>query len=200
MEEEMKKMVHTKERIIVSTIEIIHELGMHGLSTREIAKRLAISEGTIFKHYASKKDIFLAVLEHYSQFDIDIIKTTELKKLEPKEAILFFVNAYMEYYENYPAITAIGQNLEELGKMPALSSKIEAILYLRTRFLIDQIEIAKEKQLFSKALNSELLADIINGSLIYISLKWRLSHFSFSLRKRTITSINMIFNQFLLKG
>jgi len=99
--------LHRKDAIVLKAIEIIDETGLQGLSTREIAKRVGISEGTIFKHYKSKNEVLLAVLEHFSAFDDEIIKTIYLRKKTPKEAIIFFVSSYVEYYENYPAITAL---------------------------------------------------------------------------------------------
>lgn len=193
------QIIHTKERIVFIAIEIIDELGIQGLSTREIAKRLDISEGTIFKHYNSKNEIFLSVLEHYSKFDLDIIKTTELKELKPKDAILFFINAFAEYYENYPAITAISQVSDVLSNIPELQNKIESIYKVRTEFLVERIEEAKNNHSITEDVVSEYLADIISGIMMYTNLKWRLNHFDFSLKSTMNSSVEMVLNKFFQK-
>jgi AcrR family transcriptional regulator len=198
MEGDMQ-IIHTKERIVFIAIEIIDELGIQGLSTREIAKRLDISEGTIFKHYNSKNEIFLSVLEHYSKFDLDIIKTTELKELKPKDAILFFINAFAEYYENYPAITAISQVSDVLSNIPELQNKIESIYKVRTEFLVERIEEAKNNHSITEDVVSEYLADIISGIMMYTNLKWRLNHFDFSLKSTMNSSVEMVLNKFFQK-
>ncbi len=43
------KLLHTKEGLIVSTVGVLSEYGLQGLTTREVAKRQGISESTIFK-------------------------------------------------------------------------------------------------------------------------------------------------------
>ncbi|HWQ42004.1 MAG TPA: helix-turn-helix domain-containing protein [Desulfosporosinus sp.] len=50
-------------------IEVIDEQGLQGLTTREVAKKQDISESTIFKHYKSKNELILAVLDYFSQYD-----------------------------------------------------------------------------------------------------------------------------------
>jgi AcrR family transcriptional regulator len=75
--------LHRKDRLILTTIDIIDELGIQSLSTREIAKREGVSEATLFRHFKSKNDLLAAVLEYYSKFDDDIYQTTGINKLKP---------------------------------------------------------------------------------------------------------------------
>ena len=91
-----KQFFHRKDRIILTAIEIINELGIQGLSTREIARRQEISEGTLFRHYKSKNDIILAVLDDFSKYDADIFHSVELKKLKPQRSTYLFCRFF--YY------------------------------------------------------------------------------------------------------
>lgn len=47
--------------IIIAAIELFGEKGYAATPTREIAQRAGVSEGTIFKHYATKKELLLNV-------------------------------------------------------------------------------------------------------------------------------------------
>ncbi|TCT12130.1 TetR family transcriptional regulator [Natranaerovirga pectinivora] len=192
----MKKVLHTKERIIFTTVEIINELGIQGLSTREIAKGLNISEGTIFKHFNTKNEILLAVLDHYSQFDEDIIKTTELKNLNPKEAILYFVNAYAEYYENYQEITAITLCIEVFYNIEELSKKIYDIFTTRINFIEKKIHTGVEMNLIKEVEGIDNLAEIIHGTIIYKIIKWRINKFNFSIKEEVNNSIQSVLNNY----
>ncbi|SFB27071.1 transcriptional regulator, TetR family [Lentibacillus halodurans] len=48
--------------ILKSAIELISEKGYYNTSTSEIAKRAGVAEGTIFRHYSTKKDLLVAIV------------------------------------------------------------------------------------------------------------------------------------------
>ena len=188
----MKLPIHRKERVILTAIEIINDLGIQGLSTREIAKREDISEGTLFKHFKNKNEILLGVLEHYSQYDMDIIESIKLKKLPFAEAIKYFIDSYALYYENYPEITAITQIYEVLANDQNLAVKVMDIYNVRYKFMYDTIESAKLSGELSLEVDSIILSDTILGLFNAICLRWRFEKFSFSLQNQTMLAMDMI--------
>ena len=121
----VKDILHRRELVIFTAIDVINEYGIQGISTKEIAKRQGIAESTIYKHFKAKKDIILAVLDYYSQFDSDIFVTALDQSNSPIEAILLFTKSYAEYYENYPAITAITQSYDALLTNPNFVDKVQ---------------------------------------------------------------------------
>lgn len=48
--------------ILKAAIELISEKGYYNTSTSEIAKRAGVAEGTIFRHYSTKKDLLVAIV------------------------------------------------------------------------------------------------------------------------------------------
>lgn len=48
--------------IVRAAIELISEKGYYNTSTSEIAKRAGVAEGTIFRHYRTKKDLLVAIV------------------------------------------------------------------------------------------------------------------------------------------
>lgn len=63
--EEMKsedKMTEKQRRILEASIKLFAEKGFHASSTSEIAKEAGVAEGTIFRHYKTKKDILIAAV------------------------------------------------------------------------------------------------------------------------------------------
>ncbi|MCX7921995.1 MAG: TetR/AcrR family transcriptional regulator [Clostridia bacterium] len=191
-----KTILHRKESIIFTTIDVINEFGVQGTSTREIAKRQGISEATIFKHFKTKNELLSAVLDCYSQYDPDIITTTRIKLNNPKEAINFFVNSYSEYYENYPAITAITQSYDILACDPELGEKIRGIFLRRIDFIMEVIEEAQKVGQISNSTDAEKLAYTIYGTCKTICLKWRFSQYNFPLKEYTLSTLQMILEAF----
>ncbi|MDF2592112.1 MAG: transcriptional regulator TetR family [Clostridia bacterium] len=190
------KLLHRKDSLILTTVDVMNELGIQGLSTREIAKRQGVSEATLFRHFKSKNELLIAVLDYYSQFDSDIAKSTEMKQLSAREAIEFWINSYVEYFENYPAITAINQAYDVLASDEALAVKIKEIFNYRRNMLKTLIDRAKQAGEIKHEIESENLTDIILGHKNYNCLKWRLDNFSFSLKNTTMLTLKMILDAF----
>jgi AcrR family transcriptional regulator len=51
-----------QKKIIIAAIEYFAEKGYAGTSTSEIAKKAGVAEGTIFRHYKTKKDLLLSIV------------------------------------------------------------------------------------------------------------------------------------------
>ncbi len=54
-----------KDVILQTAIELFYTKGFTATSTSEIAARAGVAEGTIFRHFKTKKEILLAVLENF---------------------------------------------------------------------------------------------------------------------------------------
>lgn len=51
-----------QRKIIVAAIDSFSEKGYAATSTSEIAKKAGVAEGTIFRHYKTKKDLLMAIV------------------------------------------------------------------------------------------------------------------------------------------
>jgi AcrR family transcriptional regulator len=56
------KMTEKQKRIFESAIEVFAEKGFAASSTSEIAQRAGVAEGTIFRHYKTKKELLLSIV------------------------------------------------------------------------------------------------------------------------------------------
>lgn len=60
-EGEDSKKTEKQVRILEAAIEIFAEKGFAAASTSEIAQKAGVAEGTIFRHYKTKKDLLLSI-------------------------------------------------------------------------------------------------------------------------------------------
>jgi AcrR family transcriptional regulator len=56
----------TRERIIQGAAQVFAQKGYEGATTRAIAEAASVNEVTLFRHFGSKKNIFMAVIERFS--------------------------------------------------------------------------------------------------------------------------------------
>ncbi len=189
-------LLHRKEYLVMTAIDIIDELGIQGFTTRELARRQSVSEATIFRHYKNKNELLLAVLDYYAQFDADIFQSVRLSDLKPIEAIKYSMMAYAEYYENYPAITAITQLYDVLRYDSDLADKVRKIQHYRTRMLTQLIDTAQIASDIPKQFDSVYIAVLILGFMREIFLNWRLDGYSFPLKERINAALDMYLGTF----
>ena len=55
-----------REDILQSSLHLFAERGFHGTSMRDIAREAEITEGLIYHYFASKRDLFRAIIDEYS--------------------------------------------------------------------------------------------------------------------------------------
>jgi hypothetical protein len=135
-------------------------------------------------------------LDFYTKYDSDIIISTREKMSNPLEAIIFYFKAYTEYYENYPAITAINQAYDVIACNDELKKKVKDIFVNRTSFTKELIDAAKEAGQICPDADSEQLADIIYGVNASICLKWRFNGYNFSLKEQTLSAVKTVLKAF----
>lgn len=183
--------LHRKDSLILTTVDIIEELGIQGLTTREIAKRQKVSEATLFRHYKNKNELLLAVLSFYEQYDSDIFLTICQSGLKPMDAIKQYVMKYAEYYQNYPAITSITQVYDVLRYDAELEGKILDIQHNRISMMTQLVEVAQNADEIRKDYSAEMIAVMILGFFREICLNWRLEKYDFSLCDRVKDSLDL---------
>jgi AcrR family transcriptional regulator len=66
----MRQRLPSEERrrlIIDGAAELFSKHGLKGTTTREIAKAVGVSEATVFKHFATKEELYAAIIEAKAQ-------------------------------------------------------------------------------------------------------------------------------------
>ena len=195
----METMLHRKESLILTAIEVINELGVQGLSVREVAKRQGISNASIFSHFRSKSELMLYILEYYTQYDNAVLQAIKIKNLKSVEAIKYFMESYYTYYENYPQITAIALAYDVLKCEEGLAEKIKSILLNRSVSLMLMVREAQATGEIRADIDSESISDIILGSCRELCLKWRVEGFTFPLKDRIMYTVDAILDSFKQK-
>jgi len=189
-----KKYIKRKERIILTAIDIIDELGIQGLTIRTIAQREKITESAIYRHFSSKKDIILAVLDKYSNFDAKIMNAIVEQEYSPIDGLFFFIKSFAEYYESYPQITSIiflyGMDIGLYGE--EIEKKMKQITERRRNFLSGLIQKGKENGEIASKFSTHELSLIICACIKEIILIWRKSSHEFSIKERILELVNKL--------
>jgi len=116
-----KKMSEKQKKVVVAAIEMFAEKGYAATSTSEIAKRAGVAEGTIFRHYKTKKDLLLS-----------IVMPTIVNYLAPFYAKNFVNEVFNDKHATFETfLRTLIQNRYEFAKQnfPSLRIFMQEILY-----------------------------------------------------------------------
>ena len=73
----------TKERILETALELFAQSGYLGTSMSDIAEKLGITKGALYKHYTSKQEILDSIVEQMNKMDYERAKAYEMPEAEP---------------------------------------------------------------------------------------------------------------------
>ena len=81
----------TKAKIPEVALELFSQNGYPGTSMSDIAGKLGITKGALYKHYASKQEILDSILERMNKMDYERAEEYEMPEAEPDG----FAEAYL---------------------------------------------------------------------------------------------------------
>lgn len=191
----MKGFPGRKDNIILAAIDIISQDGIQGLTTKKIAARQGISESLLYRHFKSIDDVLIAVIRSFSRYDSMIINTMRKKDIPGKEKVIAYIKPMVELYENYPALASVALNYETLLRYDHTRQLVTDILNNRRGFVKSVIERAQAEGEIDNWFSSQQLVDIIEGILIGMILRWKISGYGFSLKKDMLAAIKKLLDR-----
>ncbi|MES3036420.1 MAG: TetR/AcrR family transcriptional regulator, partial [Bdellovibrionota bacterium] len=87
----------TKEKILLSSIELFNKNGVQAVSTNHIAKALEISPGNLYFHYDNKEEIIAELFRRMARETYQLWLPKRSKTLQP----LQFIDENFELYWKY---------------------------------------------------------------------------------------------------
>lgn len=96
-----------QEQIKQAVLDIIYTDGLKSLSTHNLAKRIGMSEASIFRHFKTKQDIILSIINDVQTDFIDVLRKIALSALPPAERLEKFLCATINYLTVNKGITML---------------------------------------------------------------------------------------------
>src|SRR4051812_37717095 len=90
----------TKKRIVAAALGLFQSRGFDRTTTKQIAQKARIAEGTVFNYFPTKEDIALHFFEEEVEHAIDAVKANKALRKRPLDEKLF---ALVQYQLDYLA-------------------------------------------------------------------------------------------------
>jgi AcrR family transcriptional regulator len=94
--------VPPRERILNAAYQLFSRRGIRGVGTDEVIERAGVAKATLYRHFATKNDLVLAVLERREQLWTHglIEAQSELRGNTPEDRLLAIFDVLHDWFQN----------------------------------------------------------------------------------------------------
>ncbi|MBL0066293.1 MAG: TetR/AcrR family transcriptional regulator [Bacteroidetes bacterium] len=178
--------------IIEAAGRILTSSGVSGLTIKNLAAEMKFSEGAIYRHFKSKEDIIIAMLNYLAQtMDSRLTGTLATELSVEEKFIALFRNQFSFFKKNPHFVVAVFSD----GLMEASQSINETILKImdvKLKHLYSVLAEGQKKGVFTKSILTAELVHIAMGAFRLHMYKWRVANFSFDIQQKRDTMIQSV--------
>jgi len=186
-----------RKQIIDALRKLIIKQGSEHVTVRRLAHEVGITEGAIYRHFKSKKEILLFLVNYIEESLIGDIEKSQSgqNQLEFLENIL---HNHLSSIEQRKGISfLVIAEIISLGDKK-LNQKIYETLTKYISHLTRIISDGKKSGTIREDINAEMAATVFFGMIQGLITRWALSNYEFTLEEKTVFIWN-IFRE-ALKG
>jgi AcrR family transcriptional regulator len=171
-------------KIIEAAGKILTTGGIGGLTTKNLGKEMQSSESAIYRHFASKEEIIIGLLDYLCE-SLDEKYTLGISKNDnPEQQFKDLFQLQLEYFTNNPHfVVAVFSDglLEESDK---INAAILRIMAMKQKHLLPIIQSGQAAGIFTTDLSVEDILHISMGTIRLQMFKWRVADFKFDIRQK----------------
>ncbi|BBE50860.1 Nucleoid occlusion factor SlmA [Ferriphaselus amnicola] len=176
-QEIIKRRLPTEERqgeIIRVAVELAAERGVDSVTTQDMADAMNVTQGAIFKHFATKDDIWFGVMNWVRDRLMSVLDKAASEAADPLDAIERMFFAHITFINKHPAIPRLLFSEMLHKKSSKLRVLIQTIISGYETKIATLLDAAKEQGLVSDELDSQhaavLYIGMIQGLVMQITI------------------------------
>ncbi len=181
-----------QQQIIDESIKIIDKKGIQGLTIKNLSKAIGISEPGIYRHFESKTEILINILNNFKEMALGLSGIIETYNVSAIEKMRFMFSKLFEMFSENPSIVSVIFSEEIFKNEEVLKNKIAEILNLNTQTIEKIIAKGQAEKNVREDIDEENLALLAMGSIRLLVKKWDLNNHNFDLSAEGEKLINVL--------
>ncbi len=176
-------MTQRQSEILQESIKLIADKGIQGLTIKNLANSIGVTEPAIYRHFKNKQSILIGILSLFKNNKEDFFKYFQIDETNPLEQLKTLFEIRFKFFSNNRAIASVIFSEELFRNDPLLSKTVYEIMKENQKILLPIIKAGQKVGVIKKDVTADQIAFIIIGTIRLIVTKWRLSNYSFNLEK-----------------
>ncbi len=182
-------------QIVEASIEIIAAKGIQGLTIKNLSKEIGISEPAIYRHFDSKTEILLTILNNFKEMASFLGGMMTVNQGTAFEKIDFMFSRIIDIFLDTPSFISVIFSEELFRNEKVLQQKVVEILEMNETTVEQIIQLGQDNNEVRTDIDSKTLALIVMGSLRFSVKLWDLKGVKKDLKKegeKLISNLKMI--------
>lgn len=173
----MKKIVEKKvtqirqEEIKKAVLKIISEEGLAKLSTRNLAEKVGISEGAIFRHFKTKKDIILSIMSDVKLNMLEGMKKAALQNKPADEKLFDIMCVQIKYLMANNGITILLFSQAAYFNDKDLKKELHSIMSTQKEIISNTIRAGIKEGLWRRNINVDDVVMLYMGIPVILNIE-----------------------------
>ncbi len=169
--------------IIEAAGKILTNSGVSGLTIKNLAKEMKFSESAIYRHFASKEEIVIVLLEYLAHSMDDRYASAITSDQSPEEKFKTLFQNQFSFFKNNPhfVVAVFSDGLMEESER--INETILKIMAVKMKHLMPILIEGQQKKIFTDEITSDELIHIVMGTFRLQMFKWRVSAFQFDITR-----------------
>ena len=167
--------------------KILTKSGAAGLTTKKLALEVGFSESAIYRHFSSKEEIVLAMLDYMENSMEERYQTACHTKDTPEDQFRCLFQNQCDFFSNNAHFVTAFFSDGLMEQSQAINDGILKVMNLKRKYLIPILDRGQKGGTFNSAIKTEELAEIIVGAFRFNMLQWKLSNFSYDIKSKGAT-------------
>ena len=117
-----------REEIIRVTLDLAAKQGVDDVTTQDMAQAMGVTQGAVFRHFASKDAIWLAVMQWVREQLMAVLGRAAARGRDPLDALQRMFFAHIDFIASHPAIPRVLMSEHLHGRNAALRQLVTEIM------------------------------------------------------------------------
>lgn len=168
----LKKPTEIRQKEIKEAVlKIIRTDGIKSVSTKNLAKQANLSEGAIFKHFKSKRDIMISIIDDVSKDMIEKLIEISLEKTAARDRLFRVIDKTISYLTENNGITILLFTEASQANDKEMMEKLKYLFKAQTDVVSKIINDGIDEGIWSKNIPIEDITTLYMGIPITNNIK-----------------------------
>jgi AcrR family transcriptional regulator len=162
----MSARLPTEERqaeIVSAALRLAREISPPLITTAEIAAAIGVSQGAVFKHFASKEAIWLAAMTWVRQALMTELEAAAAAAASPVDALRAVFKSHVGFVLAHPGVPRFIFHELQLPADSPVKQEVRALLQAYRKLLLQLLSAGVRSRDFASAIDAEAAATLFVG-------------------------------------
>jgi AcrR family transcriptional regulator len=156
---------NTREALLSRSLELLAQRGFAGTSIDEIARASGLTKGAMYWHFASKEELFQAILDRIRDRWQEVVHRPVTARRSPTERLEQLFDSYAELFRESPEICLFLQQVLLDRHTKGFSAQVAKVFSRTARFIAGIIDDGKAAGAIRRQIDSVTTAHLILAML-----------------------------------